>query len=515
MKGIIYKATNTFNGKVYIGQTIAGLPKRKSQHYKDAKSDSDNIFHVALYQYPNAFEWETIDTFTGTKEEVIHSLNVAEEYHILKCNSTDERYGYNATYGGYSSDKFAEHIKRRAREHSRASKAILQYDVDGNFVREFSSLNEVAAFLNRDKVSPSDIITGLHYNSQWRLKKNEYYPKFIGEYKAKNNEIKTTPIIAYNSDGTLLKRFATSTDAEKVTGVSKEKILNWSKGKTPSNVIVRERDKKPFYFFRDADDYPGLIDVIVVEKKRDERNNGKDYRKRVAAYSLDGDFIAEYDSIVNASEQTGVSESTIRHYCQKELPIVIHPNFRGNHLWRYVSGVAEKKIDIVDFHPEKVEIMAWRPTPDGHKQLVPVTVTKKQAEKYKKKMEHRIIQYSISGEFIKVWDNAYQAAESGADSRAIISKVLAGKETKKTPNYQWRHYYEIYPQSIGEYKKGSTDIAMRKKDVIEELSWDGTVIATYNGTSEAAEKSGCSQAYVCNVLAGKIKHPKHRFRRVG
>ena len=70
MKGIIYKATNTFNGKVYIGQTIAGLPKRKSQHYKDAKSDSDNIFHVALYQYPNAFEWETIDTFTGTKEEV-------------------------------------------------------------------------------------------------------------------------------------------------------------------------------------------------------------------------------------------------------------------------------------------------------------------------------------------------------------------------------------------------------------------------------------------------------------
>lgn len=130
-------------------------------------------------------------------------------------------------------------------------------------------------------------------------------------------------------------------------------------------------------------------------------------------------------------------------------------------------------------------------------------------------MEHRIIQYSLEGEFIKVWDNTNQAAESGADSQALIRKDLKGEPTRKELKYQWRYYTNGYPQHIGpKIICGNKEEWVRSNDTIEELDWKGNVVATYSGTGEAAEKSGMSQSYICNILAGKIRHPKRRFRRM-
>ena len=136
-------------------------------------------------------------------------------------------------------------------------------------------------------------------------------------------------------------------------------------------------------------------------------------------------------------------------------------------------------------------------------------------------MEHRIIQYSLEGKFIKVWDNTNQAVEAGMDTHAIIRRVLRGIETRKSPNYLWRFFSEDYPQKIEAYEQRTTEkeivaiktIETRPDDTIEELNWTGEVVAVYRNTADAAKNSGCSQSYICNVLAGKIKHPKRRFRR--
>jgi predicted GIY-YIG superfamily endonuclease len=48
--GIIYKVTNSINGKIYIGQTTKALKERIKGHY-DAHKNTKNIFHKTLKKY--------------------------------------------------------------------------------------------------------------------------------------------------------------------------------------------------------------------------------------------------------------------------------------------------------------------------------------------------------------------------------------------------------------------------------------------------------------------------------
>jgi len=93
--GIIYIATNTINNKVYIGQTIQGLQKRKSQHIKNAVSKCDNMyFHKAIRKYgKDNFKWEVL------VDCPISDLNDQEIYWIKYWDSFGKR-GYNSTIGG-------------------------------------------------------------------------------------------------------------------------------------------------------------------------------------------------------------------------------------------------------------------------------------------------------------------------------------------------------------------------------------------------------------------------------
>jgi group I intron endonuclease len=76
--GVIYKATNLVNGKVYIGLTTLGLEKRKKAHFGNANNDRlpDTYFYRALKKYgEDGFCWEIIDTSENPKE-----LNEKEIY---------------------------------------------------------------------------------------------------------------------------------------------------------------------------------------------------------------------------------------------------------------------------------------------------------------------------------------------------------------------------------------------------------------------------------------------------
>ena len=95
----IYKATNTINGKSYIGFD-SNWPDRQKAHKTSSKTVSSNFscphFHRALKKYGFAsFSWEVL----YQNDDKDHTLKTMEPFYIEKYN-TFLGEGYNMTSGG-------------------------------------------------------------------------------------------------------------------------------------------------------------------------------------------------------------------------------------------------------------------------------------------------------------------------------------------------------------------------------------------------------------------------------
>ena len=419
MKGIIYKATNLYNGLSYIGQTRATLEKRRSQHLKDAVTDSVNHFHLALMQYGDSgFKWEILDEFSGSKEEVIHALNVAEEYHILRLRTRLSEYGYNATQGGYSSDKFDDAIKKRALANY-GGKAVLQYDLDGNFVREYESIADVCrAFGIKNKHKGCDFLGRKWKGYQWREKVNEYFPRTISAWRDATRKSSCTPIVVYNSNGVYYKSYASIKECWKDLGYK-------CKIRESFGDVALYAHHRGYLAFRDTGNHPEsiLVDIIKPLPKREKI----DCRVGVVQYDREGNYVAEFLSIADASRSTGLCTSKIHESCKRPLPYPVDPLTRN--IWRKKEGDVTPKIEI-----EKI-------VRGSGKVIDP-------KRKYEMKMEHRVLQYSKDGVFIKIWGNMYQASLQTGESHTLIRKQCMNLPTKKKTASIWKYYTPDYAQTI-------------------------------------------------------------------
>lgn len=93
---IIYKATNTVNGKYYIGKTVTTLEKRIKAH-KSAASKKKWVFYNAINKYGfDKFKWE-----------ILAECDNIEELNKLEIKLIEENIGgYNVAKGGSGGDTF-------------------------------------------------------------------------------------------------------------------------------------------------------------------------------------------------------------------------------------------------------------------------------------------------------------------------------------------------------------------------------------------------------------------------
>jgi len=108
---LVYKITNTVNGKVYIGQTVGTLHKRWSAHKTDARNGKKSLtICKAIRKYgPENFCAEELATASS-----IEMLNELEIHFINLYRSHDPKFGYNSTFGG-DRPKITEQLREKFR----------------------------------------------------------------------------------------------------------------------------------------------------------------------------------------------------------------------------------------------------------------------------------------------------------------------------------------------------------------------------------------------------------------
>ena len=324
MKGIIYRAVNLANGYSYIGQTRRSLSARIEQHFYEAyMPESKNTFHLALREYgKEGFEWSILDEFEGTKEEIIHALNVAEEYHILKHHSLIDDRGYNSTKGGYSSNVFADAIRRRAKLSKRYT-PVLQYGLDGVFIAEYESMSAARKALGGK--GKGCFIGKVWGGYQWKEKTSNDYPMKIEPYKGKRvPKGKNLAVLQYNKKGELLREYPSISAARRATGVSDQCIRKWCNTEPPFSTY--HSATRWIWQYKRGE----VLERLDVQGLRRKNYPDKE-ENRVVQLDSAGNEIRVWKNMYQASLRSGDPYGLIRKQCMG-LPT----KKKTAYSWRYL-----------------------------------------------------------------------------------------------------------------------------------------------------------------------------------
>lgn len=278
MYGVIYKATNLINKKIYIGQTTKTLKIRTWYHNNSAKLKRKQLICRAINKYgENNFIWEVIDSANSREE-----LNKKEKYYILQYNSfihNKDSHGYNMTLGGEgmsgriltleqrmiiskthkgkivseetrkkmseSSNQMGEKNSMYGKKQSKYSiqknklnqpnkLSVLQFSLDGNLIKEHDSIREGASFINGHS---GDIIYCCKGKSKtakgyiWIYKKDYSADFLIERISNAKNKRQVSPVLVFSKEDVFIKEYKSIAEASKELECDLSSIVKCCKGK--------------------------------------------------------------------------------------------------------------------------------------------------------------------------------------------------------------------------------------------------------------------------------------------
>lgn len=101
--GIVYKISNPFNNKVYIGKTIRSLEERKKEHLQDSKHKNCKLYKAFAKYEANSFSFDVVESNIGEE-----NIGERERYYISLYDSYYN--GYNETFGGEGESSVDESV---------------------------------------------------------------------------------------------------------------------------------------------------------------------------------------------------------------------------------------------------------------------------------------------------------------------------------------------------------------------------------------------------------------------
>lgn len=268
MKYIVYCTTNLINKKIYIGVHLCksnkfdgylgcGVYESQPSSYNKPKT----AFQHAVQKYgPKNFKRITIKEFDN--EEDAFSL----EADIVNKEFLSRKDVYNQVLGGHGGD-IAEN-----------SIPCYQYDLNGDFVSEFESQQKASIFIGRGfttiKRAIKEKIKAANYF--WSLEKTDRLD--LSEYKTKDNRI---PVFQYSGTGEYDCCYESVSDAARVNNTASTNISR--------SCRLGYKCNGKYFSYKFSSSY---------SKSRDESIK----HRKVYQYSLSGEFIAEFESYIEAQK---------------------------------------------------------------------------------------------------------------------------------------------------------------------------------------------------------------------
>lgn len=204
----VYKITNLINNKSYIGVSIH-IEQRWREH-QNGKGSAELHKDIIKYGLKN-FSFEIL-------EECDEKVMYLKEPKWIKYYNSYKN-GYNQNPGGINSNLQAIKVTK---------KTVYCYDLKGNFLKTYESLNEAERLTGVPNSNISKAARGERKkagNFQWSYEKFDKIKPYIRtcifkEKKVCNNK----KVNQYNLENKLLNTFNSIAEASRKTGVNKNSI---------------------------------------------------------------------------------------------------------------------------------------------------------------------------------------------------------------------------------------------------------------------------------------------------
>ena len=139
----IYKITNP-KGKIYVGQSID--IKRRFDEYRNFKHSSQTKIKRSLEKFGlESHKFETIE------ECHIKDLNTRERYWQEHFRVLEQ--GLNCRYTQTKDKSGKDSLETKNKKSNSLKKPIIQYDIQGNIIKEWESIKLAESELNLSKIS--------------------------------------------------------------------------------------------------------------------------------------------------------------------------------------------------------------------------------------------------------------------------------------------------------------------------------------------------------------------------
>lgn len=287
----IYCVKNIVNEKVYIGKSV-DIEKRWKDHKKGYNNPNSSQYASYFYNALRKYGFDSFE-FSVLEECAEDKLNDREIFWINKFQSNNHEYGYNTTNGG---DGVAGYWDI----------PVYQYDLDGNFIQEYKSgadARRKTGIWSINSCCNGGIKSAGGYI--WSYEKHDKILKCIRNHK-------TSKVYQYGLDGLYIASYDSILEASQATDTSYTKITTYLHSKTSPSRGGNFMWKKEF-----------------VESLPPYKRNLK--RSPVIQLTIDGKFVAKYESVKRAEEMTGTPNCLICQCCKGNT------KHAHGYIWKYIN----------------------------------------------------------------------------------------------------------------------------------------------------------------------------------